>query len=87
MSALVYNGFSSSIDAMRGKHDTVGSMVAGGLTGGLYKSTGKRRLHAAVGFPNLIHSVSQLAGLKPALAAAAVISSLAGVWSYVKRSV
>ena len=38
--ALVYNGINSTIDSMRGKHDTLGSMAAGGLTGVLYKSTG-----------------------------------------------
>ncbi len=38
--ALVYNGVNSSIDAMRGKHDILGSMGAGGITGVLYKSTG-----------------------------------------------
>ncbi|KAJ3489637.1 hypothetical protein NLI96_g1985 [Meripilus lineatus] len=64
--ALVYNGINSGIDAMRGKHDTAGSMAAGALTGVLFKST---------------------AGVRPALAAATFISGLAGVWSYVKRSV
>lgn len=39
--ALVYNAINSSIDSMRGKHDTLGSMSAGALTGALYKSTGK----------------------------------------------
>ncbi|KAJ7460607.1 Tim17-domain-containing protein [Mycena latifolia] len=37
--ALIYNGVNSSIDAIRGKHDILGSMGAGGLTGALYKST------------------------------------------------
>ncbi|KAI0825898.1 Tim17/Tim22/Tim23/Pmp24 family-domain-containing protein [Irpex lacteus] len=37
--ALVYNGINSSIDAMRGRHDTLGSVAAGGLTGLLFKST------------------------------------------------
>ncbi|KAI0923985.1 hypothetical protein AcV5_009366 [Taiwanofungus camphoratus] len=64
--ALIYNGINSTIDHLRGKHDTIGSMAAGGLTGALYKST---------------------AGIKPVLAAAALVSSLAGFWSYVKRSV
>jgi hypothetical protein len=39
--ALLYNGINSSVDAMRGKHDTLGSMGAGALTGALFKSTGK----------------------------------------------
>ncbi|KZT27758.1 Tim17-domain-containing protein [Neolentinus lepideus HHB14362 ss-1] len=64
--ALVYNGFNSTIDSIRGKHDTIGSMTAGALTGALYKST---------------------AGVKPALAAATLVSGLAGVWSYVKKRV
>ncbi|KAH9939135.1 Tim17-domain-containing protein [Amylocystis lapponica] len=64
--ALVYNGVNSVIDQTRGKHDTVGSMAAGAVTGALYKST---------------------AGVKPALAAATLISALAGAWSYVKRTV
>ena len=38
--ALVYNGINSSIDHWRGRHDTVGSMIAGALTGAIYKSTG-----------------------------------------------
>ncbi|KAL9713778.1 Mitochondrial import inner membrane translocase subunit tim23 [Leucoagaricus gongylophorus] len=37
--ALVYNVINSSIDSMRGKHDTLGSMSAGAMTGALYKST------------------------------------------------
>lgn len=39
--ALVYNGVNSSIDAARGKHDILGSVSAGAITGALYKSTGK----------------------------------------------
>ncbi|KAA1468769.1 Tim17-domain-containing protein, partial [Dentipellis sp. KUC8613] len=64
--ALAYNGINSTIDAVRGKHDTLGSMSAGALTGALYKST---------------------AGVRPALAAATLVSGCAGVWSYVKRRV
>ncbi|THH19447.1 hypothetical protein EW146_g1720 [Bondarzewia mesenterica] len=55
--ALAYNGINSTIDTIRGKHDTAGSMAAGALTGALYKST---------------------AGVKPALAAATLMSGLAG---------
>jgi len=40
--ALGYNGINSTIDAVRGKHDTFGSMAAGALTGALFKSTGER---------------------------------------------
>jgi Tim17/Tim22/Tim23/Pmp24 family len=40
--ALGYNGINSTIDAVRGKHDAVGSMAAGALTGALFKSTGGR---------------------------------------------
>ncbi|KAF8199135.1 Tim17/Tim22/Tim23/Pmp24 family-domain-containing protein [Pholiota molesta] len=64
--ALIYNGVNSSIDAFRGKHDTMGSMAAGAVTGALFKST---------------------AGVKPAIAAATVVSGMAGIWSYVKKSV
>ncbi|KAI0319627.1 Tim17-domain-containing protein [Amylostereum chailletii] len=64
--ALAYNGINSTIDGVRGKHDALGSMAAGAITGALYKST---------------------AGVKPALAAATVVSGLAGAWSYVKRHV
>ena len=39
--ALGYNGINSTIDAVRGKHDAFGSMVAGALTGALFKSTGE----------------------------------------------
>jgi len=46
--ALVYNGFNSSIDHLRGKHDIWGSMVAGGLSGALFKCTaGVRPMVAA----------------------------------------
>jgi import inner membrane translocase subunit TIM23 len=37
--ALVYNGINSTIDGVRGKHDVLGSVAAGGVTGALYKST------------------------------------------------
>jgi import inner membrane translocase subunit TIM23 len=39
--ALVYNVINSSVDGFRGKHDTLGSMIAGSMTGALYKSTGE----------------------------------------------
>ncbi|KAI0295999.1 Tim17-domain-containing protein [Russula brevipes] len=64
--ALGYNGINSTIDAVRGKHDAFGSMVAGALTGALFKST---------------------AGVRPALAAATIVSASAGVWSWVKTRV
>lgn len=64
--ALAYNGINSTIDGVRGKHDTLGSMAAGALTGALYKSS---------------------AGVKPALAAATLVSGLAGAWSYAKRRI
>lgn len=37
--ALSYNIINSSIDALRGKHDTAGSIVAGALTGAIFKSS------------------------------------------------
>ncbi|KAH9985233.1 Tim17/Tim22/Tim23/Pmp24 family-domain-containing protein, partial [Russula vinacea] len=37
--ALGYNGINSTMDAIRGKNDAFGSMVAGALTGALFKST------------------------------------------------
>jgi len=56
--ALVYNGINSSIDHWRGRHDAVGSMVAGALTGAIYKSTaGVKPALAAATF------VSGLAGI------------------------
>jgi mitochondrial import inner membrane translocase subunit TIM23 len=36
----MYNGVNSSIDSIRGKHDILGSMGAGGITGAVFKSTG-----------------------------------------------
>ncbi|SCW00348.1 LAFE_0C02212g1_1 [Lachancea fermentati] len=36
---LTYNLINSSIDAFRGKHDSSGSVVAGALTGALFKSS------------------------------------------------
>lgn len=56
--ALVYNGINSSIDHWRGRHDAAGSMVAGALTGAIYKSTaGVKPALAAATF------VSGLAGI------------------------
>ena len=40
MAALMYNGVNSTIDALRGKHDFIGSIAAGALTGAVFKSTG-----------------------------------------------
>jgi import inner membrane translocase subunit TIM23 len=37
--AMVYNGVNSTIGHYRGKHDSVNSIVAGGLSGMLFKST------------------------------------------------
>ncbi|THU91502.1 Tim17-domain-containing protein [Dendrothele bispora CBS 962.96] len=37
--ALVYNGINATIDHTRGRHDILGSIAAGGITGALYKST------------------------------------------------
>ncbi|KAA8644017.1 hypothetical protein EYZ11_011711 [Aspergillus tanneri] len=37
--AMVYNGFNSSIGYARGKHDSANSIVAGALSGMLFKST------------------------------------------------
>ncbi|KAE8454243.1 hypothetical protein EG329_005168 [Mollisiaceae sp. DMI_Dod_QoI] len=37
--AMVYNGFNSFIGHMRGKHDSVNSIVAGALSGMIFKST------------------------------------------------
>ena len=82
--ALVYNGINSSIDHWRGRHDAAGSMVAGALTGAIYKSTGTRFLSLS---PNLPTHISNLAGVKPALAAATFVSGLAGIWSFLKQSV
>jgi len=37
--AMVYNGINSTIGALRGKHDMTNSIVAGALSGALFKST------------------------------------------------
>ena len=48
-SALVYNAINSTIDGIRGKHDSYGSMAAGALSGALFKSTGEsHRLRFAI---------------------------------------
>ncbi|KAI0080211.1 Tim17-domain-containing protein [Panus rudis PR-1116 ss-1] len=75
--ALIYNSINSSIDHFRGHHDTAGSMAAGFVTGALYRSTGK----------NMLCSSHVTAGVRPALAAGAIVSGMAGIWGYVKRSV
>lgn len=56
--ALGYNIINSSIDAFRGKHDIMGSIVAGGLTGALFKSSkGPKQMAYASGI------VASVAGL------------------------
>lgn len=41
LTALIYNGFNSTLDSYRGgKHDIYGSMFAGACTGALWKCTG-----------------------------------------------
>lgn len=37
--AMVYNGINSTIGYYRGKHDMTNSVVAGGLSGAIFKST------------------------------------------------
>ena len=59
-------------------------MAAGALTGAIFKSTGARFLFV---FPNYAAHISNLAGVKPALAAATFVSGLAGMWSFLKQSV
>ena len=39
MIALVYNGINSTIGYYRGRHDSVNSIVAGAISGMLFKST------------------------------------------------
>ncbi|CAB4255404.1 similar to Saccharomyces cerevisiae YNR017W TIM23 Essential component of the Translocase of the Inner Mitochondrial membrane (TIM23 complex) [Maudiozyma barnettii] len=48
--ALGYNIINSSIDAFRGKHDVAGSVIAGGLTGALFRaSRGPKQMAYASG--------------------------------------
>ena len=81
----MYNGINSSFDALRGKHDIFGSLAAGAVTGGLYKSTGMKFFSSYAGSFSMLLPTS--AGVRPALAAATFMSGMAGVWSYVKKSV
>jgi import inner membrane translocase subunit TIM23 len=81
--ALVYNAINSSIDHWRGRHDLLGSMAAGGLTGAIYKSTGTFSLLPTSSLQPMLFS----AGVKPAFAAATFMSGLAGAWSFLKQSV
>lgn len=41
--ALIYNIADASIDAARGKHDLLGSVAAGGISGAVFKCTGELR--------------------------------------------
>jgi import inner membrane translocase subunit TIM23 len=48
--AMVYNGFNSTIGYYRGKHDMSNSVVAGALSGALFKSTrGTRQMAISSG--------------------------------------
>jgi inner membrane translocase subunit Tim23 len=48
--AMVYNGMNSTIGYYRGKHDTTNSVVAGALSGALFKSTrGTRQIAISSG--------------------------------------
>ncbi|QLQ81329.1 hypothetical protein HG537_0F00900 [Torulaspora globosa] len=53
--ALTYNLINSSIDSFRGKHDTPGSVVAGALTGALFKSS---RGLKAMGYSSVMMAVA-----------------------------
>jgi len=86
LQALMYNGVNSTIDALRGKHDSMGSMAAGALTGAIFKSTGIFFLCGKAGSFSHLHS-HFLVGIRPMVVAAMLGSSLAGIWSYVKNSV
>lgn len=64
----------------------MGSMAAGAVTGALFKSTGMfSSQKISRWFSHLCPVMS--AGIKPAIAAATVVSGMAGIWSYVKKSV
>jgi import inner membrane translocase subunit TIM23 len=63
----------------------MGSMAAGAVTGALFKSTGLLSWLTYNIFSHLCFAMS--AGIKPAIAAATVVSGMAGIWSYVKKSV
>lgn len=73
----------SSIDAARGKHDILGSVSAGAITGALYKSTGN--IFTFNFFYYSADYFGSSAGVKPALSAALFMSGMAGIWSYVKK--
>ena len=62
----------------------MGSMAAGAITGAVYKSTGSSWLLSTYLFFSS-HMFS--AGIKPVIAAATLVSAMAGIWSYVKKSV
>lgn len=48
--AMVYNGFNSTIGYYRGKHDMTNSVVAGALSGAMFKSTrGTRQMAISTG--------------------------------------
>lgn len=48
--AMVYNGFNSTIGYYRGKHDTTNSVMAGALSGAMFKSTrGTRQMAISSG--------------------------------------
>jgi import inner membrane translocase subunit TIM23 len=88
LAAIFYNLANSSIDAARGKHDYLNAIGAGAVSGAIYKSTGE--LSAAVTLAVKLQNGMKLtvvAGVRPALVGATIVSAAAGGWSYFKTVV
>jgi hypothetical protein len=43
-SALMYNAFNCTLDQQRGQHDKWNSLIAGGLTGALFRRPGAQHI-------------------------------------------
>lgn len=99
--ALMYNAVNGSIGRARGHYDPLNSVLAGGLTGAIFKSTGKeghsRRIRRdgpkrliEVQFTNAFYArlafILMIAGLRAAGSAGGVCAVAAGIWAYGKEA-
>jgi len=80
------------MDNIRGKHDILNSLTAAAASGAIYKSTGEQsfpnRLPKSVSHPgSAAYILCLVAGVRPAMISAGLMSAAAGGWSFFKTLV